>query len=76
MLLRCLGANFFYKKQQLLLFNGECFRRSAPWFVDPMEIQGVFLVKMKNAFVPVKRDDGVNKYSRISTALRRSEQNE
>ena len=29
--------------------------------------KGVFLVKMKNAFVPVERVYGVNTYSRIST---------
>ena len=38
--------------------------------------KGVFLVKMKNAFVPVKRVYSVNTYSRISTVLRGSEQNE
>ena len=27
--------------------------------------QGVFLVKTKNAFVPVERDNSVNTYSRI-----------
>ena len=29
--------------------------------------KGVFLVSVKNAFVPVKRDNSVNTYSRIST---------
>ena len=38
--------------------------------------QGVFLVKMKNAFVPVKRDNSVNTYSRISTVPRGSERSE
>ena len=33
-------------------------------FVMP---KGVFLVKTKNAFLPVKRDNSVNTYSRIST---------
>ena len=33
-------------------------------------MMGVFLVKMNNAFVPVKRDHSVNIYSRISTAPR------
>ena len=37
---------------------------------------GVFLVKTKNAFVPVKRDHSVNTYLRISTVPRGSEQNE
>ena len=32
--------------------------------------KGVFLVKMKNAFVPVKRNHSVNTYSRISTVPR------
>ena len=31
------------------------------------DCEGVFLVKMKNAFVPVKRDNTVNTYSRFST---------
>ena len=35
--------------------------------------KGVFLVKMKNAFVPVKRDNIVYIYSRISSAQRGSE---
>ena len=35
--------------------------------------QGVFLVKTNNAFVPVKRDNSVNTYSRISTVPRVSE---
>ena len=35
--------------------------------------KGVFLVKMKNAFEPVKRDYSVNTYSRISTVPRGSE---
>ena len=37
---------------------------------------GVFLVKMKHAFEPVKRDNSVNTYSRISTVPRGSEQSE
>ena len=35
--------------------------------------QGVFLVKMKNAFVPVKRVYSVNTHSRISTVSQGSE---
>ena len=38
--------------------------------------QGVFLVKMKKAFVPVKRDHSVNTYSGISTVPRGSERSE
>ena len=38
--------------------------------------KGVFLVKMKNAFVSVKRDNSVNTYSRILTVPRGSEQSE
>ena len=34
---------------------------------------GVFLVKMKTAFVPVKRVHSVNTYSRIATVPRGSE---
>ena len=37
---------------------------------------GVFPVKMKNAFVPVKRDNSVNTYSRFSTAPRGSKRSE
>ena len=37
---------------------------------------GVFLVMTKNAFVPVKRDNSVNTYSRISTVPRGSERSE
>ena len=37
------------------------------------ENKGVFLVKMKNASIPVKRVYSVNTYSRISIMLRRSE---
>ena len=37
---------------------------------------GVFLLKMKNAFVPVKRDHSVNTYSRISTVPWGSERSE
>ena len=39
-------------------------------------IKGVFLVTTKNAFVPVKRDNSVNTYSRISTVPRGSERSE
>jgi len=35
--------------------------------------KGVFLVCAKNAFVPLKRDNSVNTYSRISTVPRGSE---
>ena len=38
--------------------------------------QGVFLVSAKNAFVPVKRDNSVNTYLRISTVPRGSERSE
>ena len=38
--------------------------------------QGVSLVKMKNAFVLVKRDNSVNTYSRISTVPQGSERSE
>ena len=38
--------------------------------------KGVFLVKMKNVFVPVKRVYSVNTYSRISTVPRGSEGSE
>ena len=38
--------------------------------------KGVFLVNAKNAFVPVKRDNSVNTYLRISTVPRGSEQSE
>ena len=37
---------------------------------------GVFLVKTKNAFAPVKRDNSVNTYSRISTVPCGSERSE
>ena len=37
---------------------------------------GVFLVKTKNVFVPVKRVYSVNTYSRISTVSRGSEGSE
>ena len=40
------------------------------------EILGVFLVSAKNAFVPVKHDNSVNIYSRISTVPRGSERSE
>ena len=36
--------------------------------------KGVFLVKMKNAYEPVKCDNSGNTYSRISTVPRGSEQ--
>ena len=36
--------------------------------------KGVFLVSAKNAFVPVKCDNSVNTYSRISPVPRGSEQ--
>ena len=39
-------------------------------------IKGVFLVSAKNAFVPVKRDNSMNTYSRISTLPRGSERSE
>ena len=39
-------------------------------------IKGVFLVSAKNAFAPVKRDNSVNIYSRISTVPRGSERSE
>ena len=38
--------------------------------------KGVFLVSAKNAFVPVKRDNSMNTYSRISTVPRGSERSE
>ena len=38
--------------------------------------EGVFPVKMKNAFLPVKCDNSVNRYSRISTVPQESEQSE
>ena len=34
-------------------------------FTQELIGKGVFLVKMKNAFEPVKRDNSVNTYSRI-----------
>jgi len=42
----------------------------------PTPAKGVFLVKTKNAFVPVARDNSVNTYSRISTVPRGSERSE
>ena len=39
-------------------------------------VWGVFPVKMKNAFEPVKRDNSMNTYSRISTVPRGSERSE
>ena len=42
----------------------------------PSLSEGVFLVSAKNAFVPVKRDNSVNTYSRISTVSRGSERSE
>ena len=39
--------------------------RPEMWF--DLLTKGVFLVKTKNAFVPVKRDNSMNTYSRIST---------
>ena len=36
----------------------------------------MFLVKTKNVFVPVKRDNSVNTYSRISTVPQGSERSE
>ena len=38
--------------------------------------KGVFLVKVKDAFVPVRRVDSMNTYSRISTVPRGSERSE
>ena len=38
--------------------------------------KGVFLVKVKDAFVPVRRVDSMNTYSRISTVPRWSKQSE
>ena len=38
--------------------------------------KGVFLVKMKNAFVPIERVYSMNTYSRISTVPRGSERSE
>ena len=38
--------------------------------------EGVFLVSTKNAFVPVKRNNSVNTYSKISTVPRGSERSE
>ena len=38
--------------------------------------EGVFLVKMKNAFIPFERIYSMNKYSRISTVPRGSEGSE
>ena len=43
---------------------------------DGSWIKDVFLVKMKNAFVPVKRVYSVNIYSRISTVSQGSERSE
>ena len=40
------------------------------------QTEGVFLVKTKNVFVPVKRDNSGNIYSRISTVPRGSERSE
>ena len=65
-------------------------RFSAPFFFEPhfdadvsktffgeqITGKGVFLVKMKNAFDPVKRDHSVNTYSRISTVPQGSERSE
>ena len=42
----------------------------------PRNFKGVFLVSAKNAFLPVKRDNSVNTYSRISTVPRGSERSE
>ena len=49
---------------------------SACVIVGSRATKGVFLVKMKNAFVPVKRDNSVNTYLRISTVPRGSERSE
>ena len=38
------------------------------WRMEERERKGVFLVSTKNAFVPMKRDNSVNTYSKISTA--------
>ena len=38
--------------------------------------QGVFLVKMKHVFEPVKRDNSMNTYTRISTVPPGSERSE
>ena len=57
------------------LTDYQCPRRKPRWLLGE-QILGVFLVKMKNAFVPVKRDNSVNTHSRISTVPRGSEQNE
>ena len=40
------------------------------------QTKGVFLVKTNNAFVPVKRDNSVNTYSRFSTVPQGSERSE
>ena len=44
--------------------------------MDEYNSEGVFPVSTKNAFVPVKRDNSVNTYSRISTVPRGSERSE
>ena len=44
--------------------------------IDNNAFHGVFQVKMKDAFDPVKRDHSVNTYSRISTVSQESEQSE
>ena len=51
-------------------------RKFFPHFGFMSSSEGVFLVKMKHAFEPVKRDNSVNTYSRISTVPRGSERSE
>ena len=60
--------------------NGECFfLLTFPRQVKEREdndAKGVFLVSPKNACVPVKRDNNMNTYLRISTVPRGSERSE
>ena len=65
------------KPVKQLLKNGSLLHRSnANRGKKSNRTKDVFLVSAKNAFVPVKRDNSVNTYSRISTVPRGSERSE
>jgi len=69
---------FFYFFESDLVLNSGLLRKILTYvtlknFMISFASQGVFLVKTKNAFVPVERDDSVDTYSRISIVPGRSE---
>ena len=68
---RCNNAMRFLKQGESVIYTVE---PGLGYYTD--WTWGVFLVKTKNAFVPVERDNSVNTYSRISTVPRGSERSE